>query len=1227
MEKSLRPERFKADPTALDAVKRWKHWYRTFSSYIVSLTGVSEANKLNALNNHVDFTVYEYISECATYEDAIACLERIYVKPVNLVFARHLLSTSKQQVGESLEDFFQKLKKLSLDCNFKDVTAAVYREETIRNAFIAGINSNYIRQRLLEGEDLSLQNVFDKARSLDEAQRNANLYNNNNLPDMCNSSVATCSLDLDSKEKTELQTDSQSCLALKSNNCMFCGNRRHARKNCPAKDVICFKCSKKGHFSKVCLCKNMKSGVVSAACEGPILLTVESTMKATNEKVNIKIKVNESFGKALLDTGSTYNHISTAFAKQLKLPIVINQQDNQINLAIKGQLAKCEGSCSASVVVLGRYYSGVNFTVMDNLLTDIILGQEFMQKHESVDFKFGGDMPSLQIAALKSLKTVSPPRLFEHMSNDCQPIATKSRRYSQSDKVFIRQEIAKLLKDGIIEPSSSPWRAQVVVTKNDNHKKRLCVDYSQTINKFTHLDAYPLPRMQEVIKNVSQYSVYSTLDLRSAYHQVELLPEEKIYTAFEADGGLYQAKRLFFGLKNAVPCFQRIVDDLIKNNHCEATFAYLDNITICGNSKSEHDANLKHFLKVAKDNNLTFNEDKCSFSANSIDLLGYRISKEVIKPDPDRIKPLLELPVPHNMKSLRRIIGMFAYYAQWIPKHADLIKPLVATKTFPLSSEAQLALKTLKDILSEVTLKVIDENAEFTVETDASDIAISASLNQNNRPVAFFSRTLNKSETKHSSIEKEAMAIVESIRKWAHFLAGRHFKLITDQRSVAFMYDLKKHSKIKNNKILRWRMELSEFEYDIVYRPGKYNIAADTFSRAYCASMNENTLYKIHESLCHPGITRFNHFIKTKNLPYSIDEVRKVVQECRICSEIKPTFYRPPVTSLIKATQPLERLNLDFKGPIPSTTKNHYILTIIDEFTRFPFAFPCSNIDSKSVIKCLNQLFTIFGMPSYIHSDRGKAFLSNELITFLHSRGIATSKTSSYNPRGNSQCERFNGIIWTGVKLALKSRGLNISQWELVLPDVLHSIRSLLSTATNVTPHERLFNYQRRSSSGISVPSWLSSPGSVLLRRRVRASKYEPLVDEVELVHATPNYAYVRLPSGNETTVSLRDLAPVNNIDSRLSNGIDSYVNEPSVSPDTNIVNETVENNQTEVNSNEVSSENSYQNTDTPPNTSQNHTVNDIDSNSDEINVKTPELRKSSRETKPVYKYGGVTYW
>ena len=202
------------------------------------------------------------------------------------------------------------------------------------------------------------------------------------------------------------------------------------------------------------------------------------------------------------------------------------------------------------------------------------------------------------------------------------------------------------------------------------------------------------------------------------------------------------------------------------------------------------------------------------------------------------------------------------------------------------------------------------------------------------------------------------------------------------------------------------------------------------------------------------------------------------------------------------------------------------MLTVTDEYSRFPFAFLCRNMESGTVIRCLTELFTTFGLPSYIHSDNAKSFNSQEFANYLNSRGVSTSYTSVYNLRGNGQCERYNAVIWTAVKLAQKTKKLPIEQWEAVLPEALHSIRSLLCTATNTTPHERVFNYNRRSSLGSSLPTWLSMPVNVLLKRHLRSSKNEPLVDEVELVHATPNYARVRLPSGRETTVSMRDVAP-----------------------------------------------------------------------------------------------------
>ena len=131
------------------------------------------------------------------------------------------------------------------------------------------------------------------------------------------------------------------------------------------------------------------------------------------------------------------------------------------------------------------------------------------------------------------------------------------------------------------------------------------------------------------------YGPPCTLDLKSAYHQVMLLPEEQKYTAFGAGGHLYEFKRVPFGLKNAVPCFLRVINQIILKYNCKGTFVYLDDITVCGRTREEHDKNLERFLNAAQECNLTLNEKKCVFATTSIKLLGYQISDGVLKPDPD----------------------------------------------------------------------------------------------------------------------------------------------------------------------------------------------------------------------------------------------------------------------------------------------------------------------------------------------------------------------------------------------------------------------------------------------------------------------------------------------------------------------------------------------------------------------------------------------------------------
>ena len=466
----------------------------------------------------------------------------------------------------------------------------------------------------------------------------------------------------------------------------------------------------------------------------------------------------------------------------------------------------------------------------------------------------------------------------------------------------------------------------------------------------------------------------------------------------------------------------------------------------------------------------------------------------------------------------------------------------------------------MKNKLSQATLQPVDEDLPFTVKTDASDFVIAATLNQNNKPVAFHARTLSSTEQKHSYVEKKAYAIVEALRKWKHLLNGKHFNLVTDQRSVSFMLDLKHPSKIKNDKIQRWRLELAPYDFTTIYRPGNLNCAPDTFSRAVAASISLpslKSLDELHEALCHPGITRLFHYVKIKNLPFSLDDVKNVVKACTDCREVKVKFLKPKDNfNLIKATKPFERISFDFKGPLPTTSGNKYMLVIIDECLRFPFVYPCKNLKASIIIEKFTDLFCMFGLPSYVHTGQETNFMSYEFKLCLHSLGVPTSRTTRYNPRGNGQVESYNGIIWKTIVLALCVKRLSVTHWEYVLPNVLHSIRSLLCTATNCTPHERMFCHDRKLFNDVSLPSWVK-PGPIYVKNHNRNDKSDLLVEEVELLEANPQYAYVRLEVGREIPVSLRDLAP-KAITSGGENNVNNY--DAATEPSFHEQNETVNN-------------------------------------------------------------------
>ena len=252
-----------------------------------------------------------------------------------------------------------------------------------------------------------------------------------------------------------------------------------------------------------------------------------------------------------------------------------------------------------------------------------------------------------------------------------------------------------------------------------------------------------------------------------------------------------------FGLTNAVPAFQRVMNQFIKRHNLKYFNVYLDNISVGGMDQKFHDENLKALKEAARKDNFTFNEKKCLYNCTQIKLLGHLVGNGVIKPDPERVAALNDVQQATTKKELQRILSLFSYYSKWVPNYSALIRPLVQNDLFPSSKDALNAFHVMKNKLSQATLQLIDEDLPFTVETDASDSAIAATLNQNNKPVAFHAQTLSSTEQKHSSVEKEAYAIVEALRKWKHLLIGKHLNLVTDQLRILFMLDLKHPSKIK----------------------------------------------------------------------------------------------------------------------------------------------------------------------------------------------------------------------------------------------------------------------------------------------------------------------------------------------------------------------------------------------------------------------------------------------
>ncbi|XP_031355746.1 uncharacterized protein LOC116180058 [Photinus pyralis] len=522
-----------------------------------------------------------------------------------------MLATRKQLNEENIDAYIQALKLLSRECQFQSVDAETNRSDNIRDAFISGIQSNKIRQRLLENLTLTLDEAYNQALSLEMAEINSQQYNVIGLNAVQQLGGGVSQPEDQCEEHTVAASPSYKSSYKNKRKCFFCGSGRiHPRKECPAVNQSCQLCDKKGHFAIVCRSNKPNNAAVlergenTSACIGIVAASPSSLKKAT-----VIAYIQGVRAEALIDTGSSLSFIDESYFNLLRLK---KKPSNQcISMASTSLTSQVAGETWVSAKV-GQYdYQNLHLLIVKDLCADLIIGHDILKKHSSLELNFGGTKEPIKVCGVAAASVPAVP-LFSNISSDCKPIAIKSRRYSEDDKKFIKEEIRKLLMEGIIEESTSPWRAQVLITKNATHKKRLVIDYSQTINRYTLLDAYPLPNMEELVSNISNYSIFSAIDLQSAYHQIPILSEERLYTVFEAHGNLYQFRRIPFGVTNGVSSFQGVLDWIIREEELEGTYVYLDDITICGKTLQEHDKNLEKFMAAASKYGLTINKEKNS---------------------------------------------------------------------------------------------------------------------------------------------------------------------------------------------------------------------------------------------------------------------------------------------------------------------------------------------------------------------------------------------------------------------------------------------------------------------------------------------------------------------------------------------------------------------------------------------------------------------------------------
>ncbi|KAJ8023192.1 hypothetical protein HOLleu_38300 [Holothuria leucospilota] len=419
------------------------------------------------------------------------------------------------------------------------------------------------------------------------------------------------------------------------------------------------------------------------------------------------------------------------------------------------------------------------------------------------------------------------------------PITQKAYRLPQAKRVEIKSQLEQMLEAGIIKPSTSAWASPIVSVPKQDGTIRICTDYRR-LNQVTKFDAYPMPRIDDIIDDVSGAPYISTLDLTKGYYQVPLSESAREKSAFITPFGLFEYTVLPFGMKNSSACFQRLVDNVLRECS-EFSKAYIDDIIIFSKTWEEHLNHLAAVLGRLRAAGLTVKPDKCKVAETSVPYLGYVIGNGKVGPEECKVKAIVNCPTPITKTDVRAFLGLAGYYRKLIPSFAQIASPLtdLTKKSKPnaitWSDECDQAFTTLKNIIkSKPVLQSPDFEKPFILQCDASERGLGAVLGQigddgEEHPVVFISRKLSRAEEIYPTIEKECLCIVWAVQKLQVYLLGRKFHIQTDHKPLVWLEQMKPH----NRRLTRWAIILQEYDFDICHKKGADNSNADALSRMF----------------------------------------------------------------------------------------------------------------------------------------------------------------------------------------------------------------------------------------------------------------------------------------------------------------------------------------------------------------------------------------------------------